>query len=113
MQGFGGITRRYRSAANDSPQDGIAIFQRTVQALALITVVAIGAVLVFGCGASDVEVTAAQVAAADEMKARISAPDRAAVIQLSHPLPYSASITQSGDGIAEPRTRFYIPTSAR
>jgi tetrahydromethanopterin S-methyltransferase subunit C len=37
----------------------------------------------------------------------------AIVDTLSHPLPYSATVTQSGDGIAEARTRFYISKSVR
>lgn len=28
---------------------------------------------------------------------------------LSIPLPYTATITQYGDGISQPRTRFYVP----
>lgn len=35
------------------------------------------------------------------------------VAALSFPLPYSATVTQSGDGIAEPRTRFYISPSIK
>lgn len=31
----------------------------------------------------------------------------------SFPLDYSASVTQSGNGIAEPRTRFYVAKSVR
>jgi hypothetical protein len=31
----------------------------------------------------------------------------------THPLPYAATIKQSGDGISEPKLRHYIPTSAR
>lgn len=32
---------------------------------------------------------------------------------LSFPIPYSATVTQSGDGIAEARTRFYVAKSVR
>ena len=32
---------------------------------------------------------------------------------LSHPLPYTDTVTQYGDGIKQPRTRFYVPTSAK
>lgn len=35
------------------------------------------------------------------------------VAALSFPLPFSVSITQSGDGIDEPRTRFYVAKSVR
>ena len=31
----------------------------------------------------------------------------------SFPIPYSATITQYGDGIKEPRTRFYVARSVR
>lgn len=31
----------------------------------------------------------------------------------SSPIPYAATVTQSGDGISEPRTRFYVPMSKR
>lgn len=30
-------------------------------------------------------------------------------LEREFPLPYTATITQYGDGIAEPRTRFYVP----
>jgi hypothetical protein len=30
-----------------------------------------------------------------------------------HPLPYTATVTQSGPGITEPRTRFYIAKGAQ
>lgn len=33
----------------------------------------------------------------------------ATIATFDHPLPYTATITQSGPGIAEPRTRFYVP----
>jgi hypothetical protein len=36
-----------------------------------------------------------------------------AALPLSFPLPYAATVTQSGDGIDEPRTRFYIAKSVR
>lgn len=32
---------------------------------------------------------------------------------LSFPIPYDATITQSGPGITEPRTRFYVSTSTK
>ena len=32
---------------------------------------------------------------------------------LSFPIPYSATVTQYGDGIKEPRTRFYVARSVR
>lgn len=37
----------------------------------------------------------------------------AAVSLLEFPIPYAATITQSGDGIDEPRTRFYVARSVR
>jgi hypothetical protein len=37
----------------------------------------------------------------------------AARARLSHPLPYTATVTQYGDGIREPRTRYYVPRRAR
>lgn len=124
MQGFGGITKRYRAGAyadeprdvvtiDQAPRDGIWLFQRMVQVLAGVTVATIFLVLAVGCGASDIDVTAALVAAADARKANVRAEDRAAVILLSHPLPYAATVTQSGDGIAEPRTRFYVAKSVK
>lgn len=32
---------------------------------------------------------------------------------LSFPIPYSATVTQSGDGIKEPRTRFYVSRAVK
>jgi hypothetical protein len=32
---------------------------------------------------------------------------------LSHPIPYSATVRQSGDGITEPRIRYYVSTSTK
>jgi hypothetical protein len=39
--------------------------------------------------------------------------DGSAALPLSFPLPYAATVTQSGDGIDEPRTRFYVSTSTK
>lgn len=49
--------------------------------------------------------------AAPQASASPSSPD--AVLPFSFPLPYAATVTQSGDGIAEPRTRFYIAKSVK
>lgn len=113
MQGFGGITKRYR-AANDVPHDGVWLFQRTLQALALITVVLIGAVLVVGCGQTDAEVTAALVAAADARKANVPAEGRAAAIQMSHPLGYAATVRDClPSGRQCTPTRYYFAKGAQ
>lgn len=39
-------------------------------------------------------------------------PKKDAPVVLSHPLPYTATATQSGPGIDTPRTRYYVPSSA-
>jgi hypothetical protein len=36
-----------------------------------------------------------------------------AALPFSFPIPYSATVQQSGDGIAEPRTRFYVAKSVK
>lgn len=43
-----------------------------------------------------------------EQEAAVALPER-----WDFPIPYSATVTQSGDGIAEPRTRFYVARSVR
>ncbi len=118
MASFGGITKWHRGAqapAEDAPpRDGIWLFERTVQALALFTLAAIAAVLIVGCGPSDVEVTAALVAAADERKANVGPEDRAAVIHLSHPLGYAATVRDClPSGRACTEVRYYFSKAAQ
>lgn len=36
-----------------------------------------------------------------------------AVLPFSFPIPYSATVQQSGDGIAQPRVRFYVAKSTK
>jgi hypothetical protein len=71
---------------------------------ALTLIFAIG----FGCGLVDLVVPES---AAPEVSD--SSSPESPVAALSFPIPYSATVTQSGDGIAEPRTRFYVAKSVK
>jgi hypothetical protein len=61
----------------------------------------------FGCGLVDLVVP--ESAAPEAVTSSPESP----VAALSFPIPYSATVTQSGDGIAEPRTRFYVAKSVK
>lgn len=43
----------------------------------------------------------------------VQAAPRPFVEPLFHPLPYTATIRQSGPGISEPKTRLYVPKDAK
>lgn len=77
----------------------------TIRVLAALTFLAVLFVLVGSFDYAD-EVLAEAIA----KEARGAA---VAATTFAHPLPYAATVTQSGDGIDEPRTRYYIPRSAR
>lgn len=82
------------------PQDGIALMERAVRVgvcIVLIAALIVWALTLVGCGPSDVDVTAAQVAAADERKANVPLPEKLDVYlwmhgRLSHPLACDATI---------------------
>ncbi len=106
-QPVGAIEKRH--GRHDLPHDGILLFERTVQILALITVAAIAAVLIVGCGPIDAEVTAAHVAAADDRKSNVGPEDRAAVIHLSHPVAVATIRDCSPSGLRCTEWRSYVP----
>jgi hypothetical protein len=87
------------------PHDGIYLMEMVARAAAVCLIIVLAFAMVGTWDYAD-----ALIAEATSKEARGAA---ATVGALSHPLPYAATVTQSGDGIKEPRTRFYVPTSAK
>lgn len=134
---IGGITKRYRTVAGRPVAEHLyaqsigavqvdpeprarsgRAFITLVQLLAAVAFVAIIITLTACDRPSDVEVTAAQVAAADEAKSNVRAEDRVAVLaeqlQPVHPLPYVAIVRDClPSGRLCTPDRFYIPRSQR
>jgi hypothetical protein len=90
------------------PNDGIALFERAARIVAALLVVLILALGYAFVGTWDY---------ADALTAEAIAKDArgaaATTATLSHPLPYTATVIQSGDGIDTPRVRYYIPKETK
>ena len=87
------------------PNDGIRFMERAAIVAIVVILLALFAIV------GSIDFSEALIAEAIEKEAR---PARAAEdTVLAHPIPYDATITQYGDGITEPRTRYYIRPSKR
>lgn len=92
------------------PQDGIAFMQSAERVVRWSAVAAILTLAFLLVGALDyADALDAEARAKDERAAAIQA-EATPTLPLSFPIPYDATVTQSGYGIDEPRTRFYVRT---
>jgi hypothetical protein len=89
----------------DKPASCIQIFERTLLALFFLFAIGAGTVAVLSL---DFPHAAPQPAVTGN-----GSPNEPAVAALSHPLPFTAVVMQSGPGIEKPVPRLYVPRSEK